>query len=74
MNKKLSDFIILLVKVFMGIIMLYIPTLSNDITRNSGAVGYHATAFLIISSLAQYAAVIYIGSGFIDFIRNISKD
>lgn len=74
MNKRLSSFIILMVRFFMGGLMLYIPSISNDITRNSGAIGYHATAFLIISSLTQYAAAIYVGSGLIDFIKSLTKD
>lgn len=73
-DKKLNDFIVLMVKVFMGAAMLYIPTISNDMTRNSGAIGYHATAFLIVSCLTQYAAIIYVGSGVIDFIKSLGRD
>ncbi|HLR71452.1 MAG TPA: hypothetical protein VK085_08475 [Pseudogracilibacillus sp.] len=63
MNKKLIDFISIFIKIATGILVLFVPSISNTLTMESNTVGSYATAYFLATCAALSFTVIYIGTG-----------
>lgn len=62
MNKKTGCFLSLLIKIVTGILLLFVPYLSNLLTLTSNTLGSYAVAYFLASCAIFSFAIIYIGN------------